>query len=190
MQVQDRESFFIFRPGGTSDVGRLMQLFEEARRWHREMRVAEWPLFEPELVLDDLNQERVFVLLKDIHIVGSVTVNETDPHVWHDQAPALYIHRLVVSRALKGGNLGRLMVGRVDQIACEQGKRYLRLDCWSSNERLKSYYENIGFTQIGDMHVGDEPSLPAHYQNSTAALFQRKCVLAPSAPAHVFCRTA
>jgi ribosomal protein S18 acetylase RimI-like enzyme len=153
----------------------IMGLFEEGRKWHEEMKVSKWPTFELARVLDDIENDRLFVLVNRHRVVGSVTISESDPLIWSDNAPALYIHRLVVARDLKGLNLGKLIVDKIEEKAIERDKSALRLDCWANNERLKSYYERIGFTKLMDVTIGDVASLPLHYRNSTTTLFQRRC---------------
>ncbi len=165
---------YVFRVARTTDIEQIMRLFEDARDWHARMHVARWPVFELDRVVDDLNGARLFVLADIIRVLGTVTVMEEDPLIWNDRAPALYIHRLAVARDLKGADLGRLIVEHVDALALARGKAYLRLDCWADNDGLKSYYERIGFTNLGNRHTGQEPSLPAHYWNSTTTLFQRR----------------
>ncbi len=154
----------------------IMGLFEEGRKWHEEMKVSQWPAFELERVLDDIDNHRLFVLVNKQRVVGSVTISESDPLIWNDDTPALYIHRLVVARDFKGLDLGKLIIDKIEQKAIERNKSALRLDCWANNERLKSYYERIGFTKLTNVTIGDVSSLPLHYRNSTTTLFQRKCI--------------
>jgi ribosomal protein S18 acetylase RimI-like enzyme len=156
-------------------VDRIMWLFEEARRWQTDMKVSQWPLFELERVLDDIENNRQFVIKIDQGVMGSVTVTEEDPLVWGDDLPALYIHRLVVARNFKGQNVGNIIVDHVERMAIQRQKLALRLDCWANNDRLKRYYERLGFKQIRDVAMGAAPSLPAHYKNSTTTLFERRC---------------
>lgn len=158
-----------------SHVGRMMWLFEEARRWHKEMNVSRWPLFELERVLDDIENGRLFIIKQDQCVLGGVTVTEDDPLIWGDECPALYIHRLVVARNFKGQSIGNIIVDHVERMAIARNKLALRLDCWAENDRLKRYYERIGFKQIRDVAMGIAPSLPAHYRNSTTTLFERRC---------------
>lgn len=169
---------FRFHPAQLAHVDAIMWLFEDARKWHAEMHVSEWPLFEVERVVEDINSGRLMVLRKDDMIAGAVTITEDDPLIWTDDVSALYIHRLVVARHLKGANLGRLMVEEVDNRAGVLGKSCLRLDCWATNERLKRYYERLGFRAIRDVTIDSAPLLPKHYQGSTTTLFERGCASA------------
>ncbi len=152
-----------------------MQLLHDARRWHSEINVSQWPIFEVDRIVEDIAATRLLVLSRDGSAVGAVTIAEEDPLIWTDDVPALYVHRLVVARSLKGQDLGRVMVNLVEDRAIELRKSVLRLDCWANNVRLKNYYERLGFRNIGDITIGSVPSLPKHYQNSTTTRFERPC---------------
>jgi ribosomal protein S18 acetylase RimI-like enzyme len=156
-------------------IGRMMELYEEARRWHAEMSVSQWPLFELERVLDDIDNKRLFVIKAGQCVLGGVTVTDEDVLIWGDDLPALYIHRLVVARDFKGQNIGSMIVEHVERMAIKRRKLILRLDCWADNDRLKRYYEQLGFKQVRDVAMGAATSLPAHYRNSTTTLFERPC---------------
>lgn len=153
----------------------VMWLFEEARKWQAYMNVSRWPLFEVERILEDIENGRLFVLRNGQQTVGAVTITETDPLIWSDGAAALYIHRLVVARDLKGQNLGSVIMNFIEERAIQHKKSVLRLDCWANNDRLKRYYERIGFRKVRDLSIGNIPSLPEHYKNSTTTLFEKRC---------------
>jgi GNAT superfamily N-acetyltransferase len=164
-----------FQVARITHVNPILWLFEQGRKWHAEMEVDQWPIFEIARVLDDIENERLFVLLRGQLVVASVTVSDTDPLIWSDETPALYIHRLVVSRDLKGQDLGKRMIDQIEAIAVDRSRQALRLDCWASNERLKAYYVRMGFAKLGNVSFGEVPSLPLHYRNSTTTLFERVC---------------
>ena len=164
-----------FRPAQTRNIGTIMWLFQDARKWHSEMRVSQWPEFEADRIMEDIALGRLMLLERDEVVAGAVTITEDDPLIWTDDIPAIYVHRLVVARHMKGQDLGRAMVDFVERRAVELSKTCLRLDCWANNARLKMYYGRLGFSHVGDVTIGTIPSLPKHYQNSTTTLFERKC---------------
>jgi ribosomal protein S18 acetylase RimI-like enzyme len=164
-----------FQVARIAHVNPILWLFEQGRKWHAEIEVDQWPTFELARVLDDIKNERLFVLLRGQLVVGSVTISDTDSLIWNDETLALYIHRLVVSRDLKGQDLGKRIIDQIEAIAVDRGRQVLRLDCWASNERLKAYYMRMGFTKLGNVSFGEVPSLPLHYRNSTTTLFERIC---------------
>jgi RimJ/RimL family protein N-acetyltransferase len=152
----------------------VMALFHEARAWHDEVKADPWPEFDPEEVRENIHGNAVFVLLRADTVVGTVTVFESDPLIWTDDQPALYIHRMATTRRLKGNGLCKFMVDQLSLHATELNKLFLRLDCWANNEKLKRYYEQLGFVRQRDLYMGDARSLPAHYWNSTTTLFEKR----------------
>ena len=75
--------------------------------------------------------------------MGTITVFWADP-AWPDDAgEAAYIHRLAVRRGSAGA--GRLLLDWAANQARFQHRRVLRLDCVSSNAKLRRYYEEAGF---------------------------------------------
>ena len=151
----------------------VMKLFREARTWQQALGANTWPEFEPAKILNDIDQGYVFVVTHEATVIGSVTIFETDPLIWPDDRAALYIHRLATARSLKGRGLCGMIIDHAARRARAQGKRFLRLDCWAGNERLKGYYQKMGFVRVRDMFMGEARELPAHYWNSTTTLFER-----------------
>ena len=77
---------------------------------------------------------------------------------------ATYIHRLVVSRRYAGDRLGAdLLTWAGAQAAQHYGARWIRLDAWTTNTALHTYYTGQGFEFV-------RYSAPA---NPSGALFQR-----------------
>lgn len=85
-------------------------------------------------------------------VVGTITVDgRADPEFWQPEDEpdtALYAHRMVVARAAGGAGLGRLLLHHAGILAAEQGKTWLRLDCWRDNPALAGYYRAQGFSEV------------------------------------------
>jgi GNAT superfamily N-acetyltransferase len=69
---------------------------------------------------------------------------------------AAYVSRLIVRPAVSGHGIGRLLLDWAGRQAKQQGKRFLRLDCWASNARLCAYYETAGFAPRGEYEFTEE----------------------------------
>jgi GNAT superfamily N-acetyltransferase len=84
-------------------------------------------------------------------------------HAW--QEPAVYVRRLTVSRRYSGIGLGsQLMDWAGMRARHEYGARFIRVDVWTTNTELHSYYQRQGFEYCG---LSPEPGYPS------AALFQK-----------------
>jgi ribosomal protein S18 acetylase RimI-like enzyme len=162
-----------FEPASFNQLPALLELFEAARAWHMKLNVNPWPPFEATLIEKDIADAALFALIEDDRLIGTVTIYDSDPLIWSDKKPAYYIHRLATARECMGRGIGSRIVAEVERLGKDAGKQSLRLDCWADNEKLKRYYESLNFVRLHDVFTPEIPSLPAHYWNCTATLFER-----------------
>jgi GNAT superfamily N-acetyltransferase len=93
----------------------------------------------------------VFVACRGGDLIGSVTVVWSDPFIWRERdAPAGYIHMLMVDRAYAHLGIGRALLDWAEQRIVATGHCSARLDCVRSNLGLRSYYEQAGYGLVGN----------------------------------------
>lgn len=100
--------------------------------------------------------------------VGTIAVDRwTDAGLWTDSeiADALFIHRLIAPLSSKGLDVGTALIDHAEDLAISAGRRWLRLDAWTSNRQLHNFWSSHGFR-----HVRTVPGTPS------GALFQRPVV--------------
>jgi GNAT superfamily N-acetyltransferase len=73
------------------------------------------------------------------------------------------VHELAVRRRFSGIDLGRKILELASDMAREEGKQFLRLDCMYENPRLRQYYADCGFRFLGQ-----------HPQHAWYALFEKE----------------
>ncbi len=74
----------------------------------------------------------------------------SDEQIWQEQnAPAAYVHGLVVARSHAGQGLGVRLLAWVEDQAHAAGLGLVRLDCVETNRTLRALYDGIGFVQVG-----------------------------------------
>lgn len=92
-------------------------------------------------------------------IVGTLALVDTIPgyaaSAW-GQAPehGLYLEAFTTARMLRGSGLGRGLLRWAEAYTVEQGKAFLRLDCWAENQALYAYYCAAGFQPHGTFRLG------------------------------------
>lgn len=71
-----------------------------------------------------------------------------------------YVHRLMVDRGWAPAGTGRAMLAHAERRIAAAGRAWSRLDCVSSNSRLRSYYEASGYSLAGEQpwKEGDDGS--------------------------------
>ena len=116
------------------------------------------------------------IVWDDDHIpAATITINRwAKPELWTEQEraePALYAHKVTVDRADGGQGLGAELLDWAGTKAADEGADWLRVDVWTTNERLQHYYLKQGFTYVRTVVLPHNPS---------GALFQRPAERIPT----------
>jgi GNAT superfamily N-acetyltransferase len=94
--------------------------------------------------------------------IGTVTVDgHADPKLWQpsdEPDAAYYVHRLVLDDRARHAELGSAVLDWASRRALADGKRWMRLDAWTSNPGLHRYYLDRGFRYVRTIQAPDVPS--------------------------------
>jgi predicted N-acetyltransferase YhbS len=132
-------------PATPADEDRINALLTEARDWLHAKGVMQWT----EGLLP-IRHEEFFVTREQGQIVGTFRLVWTDEDgLWGGSAEAGYVGKLVVCRSSAGRGLGLGLLRAAEGMVVAAGRKWLRLDCWTGNSRLISYYEAAGFRRCG-----------------------------------------
>lgn len=136
-----------------ADLPALVALYDAAARWMQKNGIAQWKPGEKDA--DHFRRRRlegeVWLAESAEHLVGAFELWWQDEPAWGPQPPeAGYIHRLMVDRDRAPSGTGRAMLAHAEQRIAEAGRAWSRLDCVSSNPRLRTYYEAAGYTVVGE----------------------------------------
>lgn len=168
----------LIRQAKPEDLPRLTELFDEAVEWLGQLGHDQWQygtegrkrvIQQIEL---DITAGTVWVAVVNAHgkneIVATITLDErADPELWagcDDNDNALYAHRMIVARSMKGKSIGSALLDWAGRKAEANGKQWLRLDAWARNHDLHRYYRREGFSHLKTTHFSHRGS---------GALFQR-----------------
>lgn len=121
-----------------------------------------------------MQNEKTWIVWDGDTAAATVTIAiNANTDVWQNPActcdlseKAIYVHRLITARKYAGTGLGEELVNW----AGLRGKRrnrakWIRIDVWTSNEALHTYYKDIGFVACGEC---PDPRYPS------GALFQKQ----------------
>jgi ribosomal protein S18 acetylase RimI-like enzyme len=149
------------------DAAAVVALRDAAARWQRERGIRQWEVGEvtPEQVRRQIERGEWHVVREPatssvpaefpvklrVEVRAAVRVVTADPDVWGTRDDdAWYVHGLVVDRRQTGRALGARVLRRVEQDAWSRGRTAVRLDCVASNERLRRYYREQGYREVGE----------------------------------------
>jgi GNAT superfamily N-acetyltransferase len=171
-----------FRHARAYDLDTILQLRDEATSWIAATGSDQWQTAWPtpdqqvERIADSIEARETWMLYLGDHVAGTIAVDEySDPALWtpaERAEPAFYVHRLIIARAYGAKGLGAFALNWCCTRAVENGKKWIRIDVWTSNYRLQKYYLDQHFRHVRTIHSG-YPS---------GALFQRPAAVAHAEP--------
>jgi GNAT superfamily N-acetyltransferase len=167
------------------DFDEVRGLVRQASAWLRASKgtdqwASPWPdrTGQKERILNDLLKGKTWLVWDGTIATATITVDTQEPldsnehQVWpaHKRPePALYVRRVVVSRSYAGLGLGAALLDWAATTARRDHEiALIRIDVWTTNLDLHSYYERQGFTRC----AGRDPRELANYP--AQALFERE----------------
>ena len=164
----------------------IVGLIDAAAEWLRDTKRTDqwaqpWRTEEDRSnrILRDLAAAKTWILWDGREPAATITADPEDYPIWptdQRREPAVYVRRLVVSRAYAHQGLGAELLNWAGLTALERhGARWIRVDVWRTNKMLHAYYEAQGFSFYG---MSSDPDYPS------GALFQKPTdqLRAPASP--------
>ncbi|MEV7895790.1 GNAT family N-acetyltransferase [Streptomyces cyaneofuscatus] len=143
------------RAASDGDLTELVRLRDAAARWQIERGIEQW---QPGELDEDhfrrrLREGEVWLaaLGPDGPSAGAWELWWDDEPAWGAQPPvAGYVHRLMTDRRTAPPGAGRVLLAEAERRIAAYGRELCRLDCLTSNDRLRRYYEEAGYTVVGE----------------------------------------
>ncbi|WP_017586554.1 GNAT family N-acetyltransferase [Nocardiopsis ganjiahuensis] len=147
-------------PARADDAPALHTLREALARWQQSRGITQWTPGEVSQaqILEQIQRAEWWVLHQEDHLAAAVRVLTQDPLVWPDSATAraTYVHGLMVARTASAQGLGARLLAWAETRSAALGHDRVRLDCVSTNHRLRAYYEHRGYRPHGQVTFGPD----------------------------------
>jgi GNAT superfamily N-acetyltransferase len=165
------------RQGVVGDKRTIIGLIDEAADWLHTKNTDQWDKPWPSRRARDdrvergLRRDNTWIVEAESRPIATITYRRHgNQSLWttrEDDEPAVYVSRLIVSRACAGLGLGAALVDwAAGRAVTEWHARWIRIDVWTTNTALHEYYEKRGFRYLRTC-----PYDPKFYPS--AALFQK-----------------
>ncbi|MDN5380751.1 GNAT family N-acetyltransferase [Streptomyces sp. LB8] len=146
-------------PAQPADVSKLIAFREEAAAWLSRLGIDQWQRPYPaDRLLAAIEAGTVFMLRDGHTTVGTITLTpDAEEGLWTDDElaePSMFVNKLTVAREYAGQNLGGRLLDWAGDRAYRAGAQWLRLDAWTTNERLQQYYLEHGFAHVRTVREG------------------------------------
>jgi ribosomal protein S18 acetylase RimI-like enzyme len=156
------------------DMAAIFELYDAAIAHQKAVSHLHWLPFDPLLVEAEIAEGRQWKIIVDGRIACIFLIAYSDPAIWgeRDADPAVYIHRIVTNPLFRGRKFVAHIVEWAKGHARAHGKKFIRLDTWSDNLRLKELYLACGFEFLGVVVPADPAALPSHYSGISLGLYE------------------
>jgi GNAT superfamily N-acetyltransferase len=159
-----------------ADVDAILALYDTAIALQKARSHVHWLPFDARMVQTEIAEGRQWKIVLDGRIACIFLTADSDPGIWGDTdtEPSIYLHRIVTDPAFRGKNFVMEIVKWCNHEGKALGKRFIRLDTWSENPRLKELYLKCGFQFVRTVAPSSNEKLPAHYAGITLDLLERR----------------
>lgn len=144
------------RQARIEDIEPLVELVRECIDGMRRRGIDQWDEIYPDRATleGDVAEAAAFVATLQGTLVGMAVLNERQEPEYGD-VPWLYggragvIHRMMVSPAVEGTGVARLLIERLEAQARTLGFDSIRLDAFTHNPRAIEFYQLAGYRNAG-----------------------------------------
>ncbi|MFD4974193.1 GNAT family N-acetyltransferase [Streptomyces sp. NPDC058424] len=140
-------------------ASKLLAFREEAAAWLSRLGSDQWRRPYPaDKLLATIEAGVVFMVRDGDTTAATITLTpEAEEGLWTEEElrePCLFINKLTVARTHAGLNVGGRLLDWAGDRAYRAGAKWLRLDAWTTNTGLQSYYLRQGFEHVRTVHQG------------------------------------
>jgi GNAT superfamily N-acetyltransferase len=148
----------IIRQARIVDLHFVSEILIEAESWLEKRSIPLWNVHDlsEESLREDVASGFYFLAEANGKQAGTLKYTMTDPLCWPDayNGESAFVHRVAVRREYAGGTVSTALLKWAVDRTRTLGRRYLRLDCEISRNKLREIYERFGFRYHSDKHVG------------------------------------
>ena len=162
------------RTADAADIGSVMQLLTDSRDWQAEQGFEAWSQFDRAQIERDILAGQVYLGIVGSSARGTMTLVDGDALAWgaDERGDALYLHRLASARTGPRQGVGAQLIRWARAEAARRGRKWLRLETWDTNTRMRGYYEQQGFRHVRDQYFPPDSPLPDDYRGTRKSLYQ------------------
>lgn len=148
------------------DFDLIWQIILYAKEIRKADGSTQWQNGYPfrETILEDIRQGNAYVVRDESEVLGYVAVifgkEEAYENIngkWLSDADYCAVHRLAVSKAMKGKGLATKMFQEVENIARENGVLSIKIDTIFDNIPMLKILEKLEYVYCGEVYQNNEP---------------------------------
>ncbi len=152
-----------FRRAEINELSLALSLLKEAALWLQNKNTEQWsfwinpPKEKADWIREGFENKEFYFVYRDEILLGMFRLLYFDEQYWGKRPDrfdkAAYVHSLTIKRKFAGQDFGALFLQMIEDKLRSEGIFKFRLDCMQSNLGLCHYYENQGFTKVGEVQM-------------------------------------
>ncbi|WP_281165495.1 GNAT family N-acetyltransferase [Liquorilactobacillus sicerae] len=157
------------RQAKKEDLNTIYSLIQSGKKVLAQEGIPQWQGNYPqkEDILQDINQEYGYLLIKNGQIVGTATLfQRSDPNYqqiyagnWQGNlGQYATIHRITINPTVSGQHLGDYFFSNLISEAYRLGFREVRIDTHEKNQRMQHLVLKAGFEYAGIVYMHQDPN--------------------------------
>jgi len=159
----------------TEDIDTIFELYDAAIAYQKAHFHRHWIAFDRQKLEQEIAEKRHWKITMDDGKIGgifSVTYNDADIWFEKDNDVSIYIHRIAVNPNYRGVGFVPFIIDWAKKYIRETGRKYIRIDTFSDNEKLIAYYMRCGFAYAGVARPKITADSPPHYVGIDLGLYE------------------
>lgn len=134
------------------NISDIMDIIKERCEWLKKNNIDQWAnnylgKYNEDYFNEVMQLHKLYIVEQENKVIGVFLLKEEDKDYWNNDDKAYYIHHLATRVGYTG--IGSKIIKFIEQLAKENSKKYIRLDCKKSNDELNQYYQKQGFIYKG-----------------------------------------
>ncbi|WP_432662843.1 GNAT family N-acetyltransferase [Wukongibacter baidiensis] len=144
------------RLANIDDKDEVVELLNKVALHLERKGIKQWSYpWDSEEIAEEISKGFIYILIVNSFIVGTFSIKDTNyVNVPLIEAENNYLYRVAVLPEYFRRNLGIKMVNYAMELSREKSK-YLYLDCWAGNNKLREFYASAGLELVGDVPEED-----------------------------------
>ncbi|MEP7195533.1 MAG: hypothetical protein ABI851_03380 [Saprospiraceae bacterium] len=157
------------------DLETVYNLHEKAIEFQIKNSNNSWISIDKETIAKEIEKGEVWKMTVGNGIVASFKLLYNDYAVWgiRDNNNSIYLHRIVANKEYPEKILEHLIPWIVS-FAIKCHRKFIRMDTWSDNIKIREYYLKFNFQHLGDSQAAHPELLPANYSSISLSLLELK----------------
>lgn len=152
----------MIRLGTPEDLDRLLEITQACGKHLRDQGIDQWDENYPDVssLQGDISTGTLYVYEEDESPLGLVVLNELQDEEYgsidwstSESDRNLIVHRLGVDPNFQGRGIARKLMDFAESFAKSKGFAAIRLDTFTQNPRNQRFYENRGYTKLGEVYL-------------------------------------